>query len=324
MSRDRLIVFGATAVLLALLVRPEARARLGPRGSVHGSTPGDRPDVPPERGDPKARRPGPATGGLRAALGRRDATGAGPAAAPPADPDDEKDFALRETRCRRPAPGRRSRRRSLRRRGRRPRTPRPAGRCACCGARPKATSPWPRNLSVTFSQPMVAVTSHDELARRSACPCALTPEPPGPLALGGDEDAPLRARRRASPWPRSTRPRSRRARAPRRAASLARAVRWTFTTPPPTLVEICPLGRARPPRRAAASRPSTSRSTPRPSWPRFAVRAGGAVGARCAWRRRRRSKADDDVRAALAQGRRRAAGWRSAPRRRFRRTPRSR
>jgi hypothetical protein len=84
---------------------------------------------------------------------------------------EQQPFALRE-KSRRPAPAGRLRRLPALP-GRRPRSPTGP---ACCGTRPRATCRSPHRL-VTFSQPMVAVTSHAEPRRRASGPPA--PEPPG-------------------------------------------------------------------------------------------------------------------------------------------------
>jgi uncharacterized protein YfaS (alpha-2-macroglobulin family) len=103
---------------------------------------------------------------------------------------------------------------------------------------PDGDVPLAPNLSVTFSQPMVALTSHDDL-QRGARPVSLTPEPPGqwrwvgthtllfepalrfPMATTYSVEVPAGARSATG-------------------GALAAPVRWTFTTPPPGLVSMHP------------------------------------------------------------------------------------
>ncbi len=89
------------------------------------------------------------------------------------------------------------------------------------------------NLSVTFSQPMVAVTSIDELAR-TPVPVRLDPIPPGEWRWVGTKTVvfePVGRFPMATEFgvdvPAGTRSAS--------GATLATAVRWTFSTPPLTL-----------------------------------------------------------------------------------------
>ena len=69
------------------------------------------------------------------------------------------------SRCRRRARARRSRSRSRRPRPRPARSPSRPGRSAILRRAPEGEVPLAPHLSVTFSQPMVAVTSHDDLAK---------------------------------------------------------------------------------------------------------------------------------------------------------------
>ena len=43
------------------------------------------------------------------------------------------------------------------------------------------------NLSITFNQPMVALTGIGDLAKQDV-PVKLSPQPDGPVALGGHKD----------------------------------------------------------------------------------------------------------------------------------------
>jgi uncharacterized protein YfaS (alpha-2-macroglobulin family) len=99
---------------------------------------------------------------------------------------------------------------------------------------PDGSVPLAPSLSVTFSQPMVAVTSHDELARQEA-PVKLTPEPPGKWRWVGTRTLLF------EPAPRFPMATDYRVEVPAgtRAATggtLAAASQWTFSTARPTLV----------------------------------------------------------------------------------------
>ena len=95
-------------------------------------------------------------------------------------------------------------------------------------------------LSVTFSQPMVALKSHEELAKQGV-PVTLTPEPPGhwrwvgtkTLLFEPDGRFPM-ATRFTAEIPKGTRSAT--------GGTLADAVRWTFETPPPMLLQSYPQG----------------------------------------------------------------------------------
>lgn len=95
-------------------------------------------------------------------------------------------------------------------------------------------------LSVTFSNPMVAVTSLDELAAQDV-PVKLTPQPPGKWRWIGTRTLVFEP---AARFPMATSytavvPADTRDAAGR---TLGKAVRWTFTTPPPQLVSGSPTG----------------------------------------------------------------------------------
>ena len=96
------------------------------------------------------------------------------------------------------------------------------------------------HLSVTFDQPMVAVTSHDELAKK-APPVKLTPTPPGAWRWVGTRTVLF------EPDPRFPMATEYTVEVPAGTTSaiggvLAEAERWTFTTPPPKLVSQLPTG----------------------------------------------------------------------------------
>jgi hypothetical protein len=103
---------------------------------------------------------------------------------------------------------------------------------------PEGDVPLAPLLSVTFSKPMVSVTSHDALAREVA-PVRLTPEPPGRWRWVGTKTLLFEA------WPRLAMATEYRAEVPAgtrsaAGAALAAAERWSFRTPPPTIVESHP------------------------------------------------------------------------------------
>jgi alpha-2-macroglobulin len=95
-------------------------------------------------------------------------------------------------------------------------------------------------LSVTFSQPLVGVTSHAELAKLTP-PVKLTPQPPGEWRWLGAQTVVFQPEKRfpmatdfSVEIPAGTKAAS--------GAVLAAAERWTFSTPTPTLVLKVPEG----------------------------------------------------------------------------------
>ena len=98
---------------------------------------------------------------------------------------------------------------------------------------PEGDVPLAPQLSVTFSQPMVAVTSHDDLAA-SAVPVRLDPQPPGQWRWVGTKTLLFEPTAR---FPMATEYRVEVPAGTRSATggTLATAVRWTFATPPPVL-----------------------------------------------------------------------------------------
>jgi hypothetical protein len=97
-----------------------------------------------------------------------------------------------------------------------------------------------RDISVTFSQPMVPVTSHQELAARDI-PARLTPQPDGrwrwvgtkTLLFEVDAGLPMATDYRVEVPAGVESPSGN---------ALAEAVAWTFRTPPPKLVRSYPQG----------------------------------------------------------------------------------
>ncbi|UCC74651.1 MAG: carboxypeptidase regulatory-like domain-containing protein [Gemmatimonadota bacterium] len=97
-----------------------------------------------------------------------------------------------------------------------------------------------RDVSITFSQPMVPVTSHEELEARDV-PAELTPQPRGrwrwvgtrTLLFEVDAGLPMATEYRVEVPARV---------AAESGARLAESVSWSFRTPPPKLVESYPHG----------------------------------------------------------------------------------
>ena len=112
---------------------------------------------------------------------------------------------------------------------------------------PAGDVPLAPSLSVTFSQPMVAVSSHDQAAREGR-PLALSPEPPGRWRWVGTRTLLFEPEKR---FPMATDYRAEVPAGTRSALGgvLARAESWTFSTPAPRLTSSYPRGG--PVRRAA-------------------------------------------------------------------------
>ncbi len=173
----------------------------------------------------------------------------------PEDPSDEKEFAFRDKSLPPPRTGRTV-----------PETFPPAtgvdrGETPDAGAlevlrrQPEGEVPLAPHVSITFSQPMVAVTSHDELSAEGV-PVRLTPQPPGQWRWVGTRTLLFEAARAASG---ETQDAAERGRFPMateytveipagtRSAvggTLASAVRWTFRTPPAAVVAYEPVNRS--------------------------------------------------------------------------------
>jgi hypothetical protein len=155
-----------------------------------------------------------------------------------ADPSDQKDFALREGSLPPPRAGK-----TIEQPFPPPPGPPPADVSAAGPLRvlrhaPDGEVALAPNLSVTFSQPMVAVTSHEELAR-GALPVSLVPEPPGKWRWVGTKTLvfePVLRFPMATTYTVETRPGLRSA----TGGALQQATRWTFTTPAPRLTSSYP------------------------------------------------------------------------------------
>jgi alpha-2-macroglobulin len=105
---------------------------------------------------------------------------------------------------------------------------------------PDGDVPLAPSLNVTFSQPMVAVTSHDELAAQ-AVPVKLSPQPPGRWRWVGTKTLLFEPEGRfpmATEYtvevPAGTKSAT--------GGALAQAVRWSFRTATPTLLSSSPRG----------------------------------------------------------------------------------
>jgi uncharacterized protein YfaS (alpha-2-macroglobulin family) len=148
-------------------------------------------------------------------------------------PDDEKDFALREKSLPPPRAGA-----TVKDPFPPPQaapTPEPvaAGPLAVVRHAPEGEVPLAPHLSVTFSQPMVSVTSHDDLAK-AGVPVRLEPQPPGRWRWVGAKTLLFEP---VSRFPMATSYRVEIPAGTRSAVGGATgaAVRWTFDTPPPVL-----------------------------------------------------------------------------------------
>jgi alpha-2-macroglobulin len=237
-SRNRLLILGASAVLAILAARPSARARPRSAGppKVERAAPGltfrlsEGTEGPPPTARPPAASELLTDDEVRAVLARL----------PPmtTDPADEKDFALREGSLPPPRTGRTVQ-------GAFPPPPGPAAPDAVAAGPLRVLRHAPDgdvglapNLSVTFSQPMVALTSHAELSKE-AIPVRLSPEPPGQWRWVGTKTLVFEP---AVRFPMAT---TYTVEAPAGLPSatggvLAAPVRWTFTTPPPALTASHP------------------------------------------------------------------------------------
>jgi uncharacterized protein YfaS (alpha-2-macroglobulin family) len=275
-SRGRLLVIGASAGLLFQLARPPARARevaAGPPrlpGEAKGLTfrLSEGTESPPPTARPPASAEPLTTDETRALLDRLPPM----TAEPPTDA--EKGAALREGSQPPPRTGTTVK----------APFPPPAG-----PAVPPATPGEPLrvirhspvgevalapSLSVTFSQPMVALTSHAELAR-GAAPVSLTPEPPGQWRWVGTKTLVFEP---AGRFPMATTYTAETAAGLRSATGgvLAAPVRWSFVTPPPRVVASYP--RDAPARRDTVMLAAfDQRVDPQAVIATIALRAGGAA-----------------------------------------------
>jgi alpha-2-macroglobulin len=156
------------------------------------------------------------------------------------NPEEEQTFALRESSPPPPRTGRTVKDAF-------PPTPRPneapvrvdAGPLTLLRRSPEGDVPLAPNLSVTFSQPVVAVTSQEDAAR--VRPVRLSPEPPGHWRWIGTKTLLFEPEPR---FPMATDYRVTIAAGTPSAAGarLARSEEWTFRTPAPTLKASHPVG----------------------------------------------------------------------------------
>ncbi|HKP10703.1 MAG TPA: Ig-like domain-containing protein, partial [Blastocatellia bacterium] len=116
----------------------------------------------------------------------------------------------------------------------------PAGPLEVLRYSPEGDVPLAPQLSVTFSQPMVAVTSHADTVA-SGVPVRLTPQPEGRWRWVGTKTLLFET---AGRFPMATDYRVEVPAATKSAAGavLAAAKRWSFKTPPPTLKSSYPIG----------------------------------------------------------------------------------
>ena len=148
-------------------------------------------------------------------------------------PDDEKDFALREKSLPPPRTGATVKETFPPPATAPAPTPVAAGPLTVARRAPEGEIPQSPSLSVTFSQPMVAVTSHDDLAK-AGVPVRLEPEPKGQWRWVGAKTLLFEPDFR---FPMATEYRVEVPAGTRSAVggTLAAPVRWTFGTPPATL-----------------------------------------------------------------------------------------
>jgi alpha-2-macroglobulin len=148
-------------------------------------------------------------------------------------PDDEKDFALREKSLPPPRTGATVKEPFPPPQAAPSPPPAVAGPLTVVRRAPEGEIPLAPHLSVTFSQPMVAVTSHDDLAK-AGVPVRLDPQPEGRWRWVGARTLLFEP---ASRFPMATEYRVEVPAGTRSATggTLATAVRWTFGTPAPVL-----------------------------------------------------------------------------------------
>jgi uncharacterized protein YfaS (alpha-2-macroglobulin family) len=242
-TRSRIV---AMAVLLALPATSGGRIRT--RGPVR---PGQVTDAKGlvlrlSEGQESAERPSPAPPARATALSDGE-TAAVLARLPALEPlpDDEKDFALREKSLPPPRTGATVKEPFPPPADAPSPPPAASGPLTVLRHAPEGDVPLAPNLSVTFSLPMVAVTSHDDLAK-AGVPVRLDPQPAGQWRWVGAKTLLFEPTGR---FPMAT---AYRVEVPAGTKSatgdtLASAARWTFTTPPPVLASQHP--EARPARR---------------------------------------------------------------------------
>ncbi len=155
-----------------------------------------------------------------------------------AGPDDDQDFALRDKSMPAPRTGKTVTESFPPPAGGPPSVAPSAGALTVVRHSPEGNVDLAPFLSVTFSQPLVAVTSHAELAK-IAPPVKLTPQPPGEWRWLGTQTVVFQPEKRfpmatdfSVEIPAGTKAAS--------GASLGAAERWTFSTPTAKLVQQFP------------------------------------------------------------------------------------
>lgn len=311
MSRGRLrrlLVLVSSAALAAPASRPPAGARAGSEDPVKIDRPAkglafrlsEGTEGPPPTPRPKAPSEPLGEAEVRAVLDRLPPM--------PPDPDEEEPFALREASLPPPRTGA-----TVKDAFPPPPGP-PAPDTAAAGPlevvrhSPAGDVGLAPSLSVTFSQPMVPLTSHAVLARAQV-PVALSPEPPGQWRWVGTRTLLF------EPAPRFPMATTFTAEVPAglRSATggrLKAALRWQFTTPPPRLVASYP--KDVPARRETVMVAAFDQEVdPQSVLATLAVRAGGAE-APVRLATADELKADEDAqRAAAAAGERRSVALRA-------------
>jgi hypothetical protein len=123
----------------------------------------------------------------------------------------------------------------------------PGRRCRCCGIRPDGEISLTPDLSVTFSQPMVAVTPQEQAA--GYAPVELSPQVEGRWRWLGTKTLMFDTDKR---FPMATQFTARVPAGTKSANGLAQQkdVVWTFTTPPPKVEQMLPAKPDRKARRA--------------------------------------------------------------------------
>jgi len=117
-------------------------------------------------------------------------------------------------------------------------TPKSVGPLEVKRYQPEGKVPLAPHLSVTFNQPMVAITSHDDLAREEL-PVKLSPEPPGTWRWIGTKTLLFEPKPR---FPMATKYTVEIPAGTKSAlgGTLAKAQTWTFSTPPPKVTRFWP------------------------------------------------------------------------------------
>jgi uncharacterized protein YfaS (alpha-2-macroglobulin family) len=158
-----------------------------------------------------------------------------------ADPDDAKDFALRDKSIPAPRPGKTVNEAFPPPGGPPPANVTPSGPLTVERHAPEGPVELAPHLTMTFSQPMVPVTSMDDLASlgKEKLPVGLVPQPAGKWRWLGTKTLMFQPEKRfpmateyAVEIPAGTKAMN--------GQTLAKAVQWTFTTPPVTLKRMYP------------------------------------------------------------------------------------